>query len=80
MILHYIVNLAPGRYYEITKRVDNTTVPSNLTPGEFIPPYASCDRPGPAEFPSSKRQLQSPICMYPFSNFVYVTIHHYDEP
>jgi len=49
MIPHHLVNLGPVRYYNITKRVHNTIVPSNLAPGEFRPLYAICDMPGPAE-------------------------------
>jgi len=54
-ITHPIVNLGPRRYHKITERVDNTVVPSNVAPGEFSLPYASCDELGPAEFLFSLR-------------------------
>ena len=50
MITHPIVNFGPRRYREITERVDNTVVPSNLAPSELSLLYASCDEPGPTEF------------------------------
>ena len=55
MITHPIVNLGPRRYREITERVDNTVVPSNLAPSELSLLYTSCDEPGPTEFLFSLR-------------------------
>ena len=57
MISHPTVNLGPRSYHNITERVDNTVVSSNLAPSEFNPLYASCDEPGVGVSPNSQSIL-----------------------